>query len=403
MIFLKIAVLNIHKHFKRTIVIIFAVTLSVIIMEFVSGMSEGMREGFFSRILKESGHLQIHEKGWEDRVNPYSITYTVTSPDKIINEIDKNDNVIKSEKIITFGALLLKEEENIRIIGQGVSPNSIFFKEIEKDIIEGEFLPMGRGILISKRNAELLNIGINSKAMVLVSDSYDDPLYMEYTVTGIFETDSRDFDDDFFFIGFDNASDLLSLDGSATEIRIALKDKNLSGRVKEDIQGLLKKEGLLALTWQEINGSFISLFELFDFFMLFINIFIFIVAATVITNTILMIQFERIREFGTLRAIGLKNAQLFNLILTEGLIQGFAGSLLGLFIGIPIVLFFQKNGLDWGKFTESLKMGNSLKFSYSVKNSFQSLVSGILIVLAASLYAGFVNTRIKLINMLKHI
>ena len=64
-------------------------------------------------------------------------------------------------------------------------------------------------------------------------------------------------------------------------------------------------------TWREIQGGTAVLLEMFDIFMYAINILIVIVAATVITNAILMNVFEKMREYGMMRAIGLTNRGVF--------------------------------------------------------------------------------------------
>src|SRR3989304_3041593 len=73
-----------------------------------------------------------------------------------------------------------------------------------------------------------------------------------------------------------------------------------------------------------------------------------------IINTMLMSVFERIHEFGVLMAIGMKNRRLFGMILTEALVLGVLGTLLGIAAGSAIPLPLSASGLDLSGFSESL-------------------------------------------------
>jgi putative ABC transport system permease protein len=399
-IFLKIAVQNIRTHGKRTVLILFAVLLSVAVMEFIDGLLEGIRKGFFDNMVQESGHVQIHTQGWEERLDDYTIEYTIRNPKSIIEKLREKPQVKAAEPILNFGALLIKEEKNIAIAGHGIIPDTSFYHKVRSGMLQGGLVPEGRGICVSKRTAELLGIEYGGSAVVLVEDSQDSPYYMEFEVSGIFETDSREFDEYHFFLSIADARELLYLPEQTTEIRIALTDYNRSEDFASSLEEMEGRKDLLIQTWQDIHGGYILLFDFFDIFMIFIDILVVIVAATVITNAILMNMFERIEEFGTMRAIGMKKRQLFSLIMSEGAAYGVIGSLFGLAIGIPLVLYFQIQGLDLGEMTESFGLGGEIRFLLTVRGALRSFIAGVLIAAAGSLYAALVTLRKKIVDSL---
>lgn len=403
MILWKIAWQNMLKHGRRTLLILFSVGLSVAVILFVSGMVEGLKVNFFKNMLAESGHIQILPEGEAEALNPFDLDLLLTSPDELIKKVEEYPAVERAEQVLSFGAMLLAEEKNMTIAGYGVDPDSHFFAKPRVGIIEGNFLADSEvpGIAVSLRISELLDLSLGDPLVVLVEDSTGSPWYVEYPVTGIFETDSREFDENHLFLRHDAAEELLYVPGQTREIRVLLKDQQAAGPLAAEMQ---KSGGPFAKTeikaWEEIHGSFLVLIELFDLFIIFINLFTVIVAATVITNSILMNVFERSREYGTLRAIGMKRRQLFGLVLTEGLVQGCVGSLAGLALGIPPVLYFQEYGMQWGEITESLGLGASFTFAFSVEHMLWALVAGVLIACAGSLYAGLVSARMSIMDAL---
>ena len=66
----------------------------------------------------------------------------------------------------------------------------------------------------------------------------------------------------------------------------------------------------------------------------FLELVILLLIVLSVLNTINLNLSERRGEFGTMRAIGNSNRQVFSLIMTEGLFLGIAGSLVGAVLGI---------------------------------------------------------------------
>jgi putative ABC transport system permease protein len=407
MLFLRLALLNIRKYHRRSTIIVFSVMLSVLVMVFVGGMLDGLKKSFFSELLQESGHLQIHDQGWANRLDPYSIKYLISDPERIVNELDANpvfsQLAVKAEPILHFGALLVNGNKNVAMAGQGVSPKTAFFSQVRDGMVAGKFLPGGEksGIALSASTAKLLNLKLGDPVVVLVQDSSGSPYYLSYPLTGIFHSGVSEIDDSFFFLTLGNAQDLLDLSGKASEIRVTLRDPNEAASVVTRILPVMKKNGLSVETWRQINGSLIIFIDMADLFSIIINIFIVIVAATVITNSILMTVFERIPTFGTLRAIGLKRGQLFWMIIDEGLLLGLVGGILGLVVGVPLVLYFQAYGLNVGALSTAIGTGTTYYFAMTPKNGILDFIGGVLIATGGSLYAAWVSTRMQLIESLQ--
>ncbi|MFW5690101.1 MAG: ABC transporter permease, partial [Spirochaetota bacterium] len=169
----------------------------------------------------------------------------------------------------------------------------------------------------------------------------------------------------------------------------------------EGFRPTLEERDLEASTWRDIHGSLIVFVELSDLLTAVVNAFVVIVAASVITNAILMTAFDRIATFGALRAIGLKRWQLLAMIVSEGGIMGVVGSALGLSVGIPIVLYFQRHGLDIGALSEFFGTGQTYYFAFVPRASLRTFVYGVLIAALSALYAGWATARQQLIASLQ--
>jgi putative ABC transport system permease protein len=398
--FAKIALLYMRKHGKRTLVILSAIALSVAVMVFIDAMMVGLRESFFRGLFQDTGHLQVHEEGYEDRLDPYAIDYAISDPDAVLARLSEDRRVRVAEKVLPFGALLINAEKHLPIGGVGVREGTAYYGRVVRGMRQGSLPTDGQGITVSTKVAQLLDLRFGDPVIALVQDSQGSAFYMEYTVVGLFDTGSNQFDTSHFFLLHDAAQELLYLGDATVEVRANLHEPDDAGAVAETVAPFLRQRSLEAQTWRELQGSFIVAFELFDIFVIFIDVVVVVVTATVIINTILMNVFERTGEIGTLRAIGLKRRQQLAMIVTEGALEGAAGAALGLLVGIPITLLAQHAGVPVGQFSESFGLSRVVYPSLTVITVARSFGGGLLIALVGSGYASMVSGRRPIVRMI---
>lgn len=399
MIFSKLAFLNLKRHLRRTLLIIFAVGVSVMVMELVAGMFEGMREGFFRNLSNRGGHVMVHHEQWKDRLDPLSIDYLIEDYRHLTAELKKYDTVQAAEPVLSFGTLLLYGEENYALAGTGVHPDGELYKNVRENMVQGSFLPEGEGIALGRSLAELLDISHGDMVSLMVEDSSGSPYYQAFPVTGIFDSGADDFDSGRLFVSHLHAEELLYLDGETVEIRIRLDDPEGADAFLDQIT--VSGEHLHFESWKEGQGSVVGILKAMDLMLIIMDILVIVVVASLITNALLMNVFERLAEFGTLRAIGLKKPQLLAMVLGEGMLQGIIGSLLGLALGIPLVIYLSHRGLDFGSISESFGLGSSLfYFAWRPEKSIISFLSGTCIALGGSLYAAMTATKMTILENL---
>jgi ABC-type antimicrobial peptide transport system permease subunit len=73
---------------------------------------------------------------------------------------------------------------------------------------------------------------------------------------------------------------------------------------------------------------------------------VYISIGIVVLNAMLMAVFERIREFGVLKALGMGPGRVLSLILLESFIQVGIAVLVGLFLAFPLNAYLSEIGID---------------------------------------------------------
>ncbi len=447
----KIAWASLLRHGRRSLLILLAVALSVAVMEFVVGMMTGMREDFFETMVSSGGHLRVEHIDSADALDPLSLELLISDWRKYDDWFRSRPEVVATEAVLPFGALLIHGETNAPMVGIGVSPDTSFYSDVRGGMEEGRFLGDGDGdgagagggdtdngytadtdsstadtdssdtaaaptsgealnreILISTQTADMLDLVVGDSAMVLVEDSTGAPYYLDYLVAGIFRSDSGEFDDTSFLMSHDDARELLYVGEGTREIRVVLRSDDLADEVAAHFAGAFNdvsgagsagetltasSPAVTVRTWRDIHGGTAVLLEMFDVFIYAINLLIVIVAATVITNAILMNVFEKAREYAAMRAVGMTARGIFRLVLAEGAVYGIVGSIIGLAVGIPLVIYFQHNGIDFGEVMESFNLGREINTRFSPLSSLMNALLGTLIAVGGSLYAGLISRR----------
>lgn len=401
MIVLKMVAQSLGRHPRRTLLILFAVMISVFTMELIAGMLHGISNNFFTNILSAGGHGQVRGQGWEDKLDPYSLDTALVDTRPILEALQSDSRVTAAEPVLSFGALYLEDGKSLGLQVLGVSTDTRFFPKVSAGLRLGAFLPTETSILVSQSLADFLGLRLGSEVMLLTEDSGGSPYYMAFSLDGLFATDSLDFDDTTVLVGLEAARTMTWLPAGATEIRFLLTERDLAPAFAASLADRLAEFGAAIHDWRYLNAGLLSMVDMMDLFIWVFNLIVIIVAATVITNAILMNVFDRMREFGTLRAIGLRRGRLFRLILLEGAVLGSLGSVLGLALGIPVVLYFQNKGLDWGGISEAFGMGSFFNFAFSPARSMADFAAGTLTALVGSFYAASIASRTRVVDALK--
>ena len=392
--FAKMALLNLWKYRKRMLVVLLGIVMSVLVMEVIGGMLAGMQTTFFDEILRGSGHVQLHARGWDDRLDAYSIRHLIADPEPLVDDLSALPGVARAEAILGFQAMLVRDGTTIAVEGRGVAPDTSFFDDASTTIVAGSFLSGDRpGVVLSAENARLLGVSVDDDVGVFIESARGIPARRTLTVTGLFDSGHVELDGTTVFLRHEDAESLLGLPRATNEIRITLDDPDRAPRFLNEHRELLDLHDLEPMTWRDIHGSLIVFVEISDLLTTVINAFVMIVAASVVTNAILMTVFDRAKTFATLRAIGMKRRRVVSTIVSEGVLLGAIGSAIGLAIGIPIVLYFEAHGLDMGELSQFFGTGQRYYFAFVPGSSAAAFGFGVLISVLSALYAGIAVTR----------
>ncbi len=135
--------------------------------------------------------------------------------------------------------------------------------------------------------------------------------------------------------------------GVVLNAALILKDPSALDRTMKDVAAASKKAGLdlRVVSWQKASGNigqFVFVIKIALYFSVFV---IFVVALVIINNAVMMATLQRVRELGTMRAIGAQRSFVLALILIETLFLGLTFGSVGTFLGGAVVRWLGRVGI----------------------------------------------------------
>lgn len=434
MLLWRLAAFSIVRHGRRALLIVAAIAVAVVTMLFVGAMLEGMRLDFFNSMLDAAGHLRIRPAGWNAELDPLSLRTLIEDPrglqttvvdefsrSRVVGEARTGEGAPVVEPVLTAGALLVNDRSNLRVVLTAAPPGARALEAARREVVAGSFDLVDGGastsvaigdsaaigaddapppIAISVDAARVLEVELGGGITVLVEDRSGGPYYLDFVVRAIYTGSSAQFGPASAVVSQAVAGELYDTGSAARELRVFLARPEDAPPAAEVLRAAFG-DGWEMATWQDLGGGTIVLLELFDVFMLMINGLIAVVAATVITNAVLMNAFERAAEYATLRAIGLTRRAQVALMLREGVVYGVAGSVAGIAFGAPLTRAVGRRGLDFGEAMVAFGLSARMHPVLTATEALWAAVFGVLIAVAATAYAAHVGARAPIVDALR--
>ncbi|GAB4135737.1 MAG: ABC transporter permease [Bacteroidia bacterium] len=206
--------------------------------------------------------------------------------------------------------------------------NSIF--NVEKYMIAGDLKKLEtitNGIILGEGLA--MKLGAKTGDNMTVASPKG--VALEMKVVGIHKSGIVELDNSRAYINIRNAQKLLQVDGSyITDLNIKLKDVN---KAEEHAKKFEEQFGYNAQDWKAANANIFSVFKIQNMVTYLIIASILIVSGFGIFNILMMIIYEKMPDIAILKATGFKDKDISKIFLTESMVIGIFGGLLGLLVG----------------------------------------------------------------------
>lgn len=179
---------------------------------------------------------------------------------------------------------------------------------------------------------------------------------------------------------------------------LILKDPSRLKETLKDLQAVCDKDqlGLTVIDWQKAAGNLGQFVFVAKLILYFATAIIFVVALVIINNAVIMATLQRVREIGTLRAIGARRSFVLAMVLTETVVLGLIFGAMGAALGSAFVVWLGHAGIGAGNdFLYFFFSGPRLFPALSAGSVAGSFVVVLMVTCVSALYPAVMATRVS--------
>lgn len=361
---------NLWRNYRRTLIMLLAITVGVWAMIFMTALLRGMVDNMVRQGLQAlPGHVQIHASAYLD--DP-SVNNSMPAADNYLLAVLNSDLVIGWSSRIKVPAMISSEQDNRGISLLGVDPVGELALGFDlDDIIEGRFLDGtdDGGIVIGRKLMERLETRIGKRVVVMSQDPDNTIADRGFRIVGVFKADLESREESIVYAGRDVIQTMLGVGSDVSEIAILGHDYRqpefLVGKIANALVDDGQGSALEALSWIEIDAYLSTMMQVMDGFVLVWMIVIFLALSFGLVNTLMMAVFERVREIGLMRALGVRPSAIVYQVLIEALLLLLLGLLIGDLLAIGTSIWLQ-DGIDVSAVSDGLEMMGAASVMYPV-------------------------------------
>jgi len=340
---------NTLRNTRRTILtgsaVVVAATAVIFMMAYIKGIVANVEDAF---AINQSGHARITAQGFQERERFMPLYLNIPNAGDVVAAVRAHPAVEAALPRIRSAVLANTDTMNTGALALGIDLAAEHDYLAPQDMLDQGRMPEpGLGeALVGAGLAEKLGLAPGDSLTILGQTAWRSFGGLRVLVAGTARSGMAYLDQSLVILPLDQAQLMAEMPDAVTEILVLARQK----AQRDTLAALLRSgvdlpPGVEVTSWRAEGG----LLGLIQFAGVVWNVFLVILmamAGLIIVNTMLMAVLERTQELGMLAAMGMRRRSMMRLILSEGLIIGLGGSLIGAAIGTALALCVQHVGID---------------------------------------------------------
>ncbi len=356
---------NLWRNYRRTLIMLLAIALGAWAMIFMTALLRGMVDDMVRQgIVALPGHIQVHAAAYRD--DP-SVIHSLPAPDMALLEVLGGEYVMAWSSRIKVPAMISSEYENRGVTLLGVDPQgelALGFKPGE--IVEGRFLDNADdpGVVIGRKLLQRLETRLGKRVVLMSQDPDNAIAEGGFRIVGVFKAEMEAREEGFVYAGRSVVQDMLGIGTDVSEIAVLGRDYQAPEPLAAAIRAVVPA-GYEVLSWLELDPYLATMMRVMNGFVLVWMVVIFLALSFGLVNTLMMAVFERVREIGLMRALGMRPSAIVYQILVESLMLLALGLLAGNLLAVATVIPL-KDGIDVSAVSQGMEMMGASSVLYPV-------------------------------------
>jgi ABC-type lipoprotein release transport system permease subunit len=370
---------NLWRNYRRTLIMLSAITVGVWAMIFMTALMRGMVDDMLLNGIRNlPGEVQIHHPEYRD--DP-GINNSIDAPDEKLLKVLQIPEVKAWTSRVRVPAVISSERDSRGVTLLGIIPKSEAQLSFDLDsIIEGRFLKHSndQGLIIGAKMAERLETRVGKRVVIMSQDPENNIADRGFRIVGIYKAKMASLEETYVYAGLETVQKLLKLENMVSEIAITGDDyrhvDSWFPRIKQ-----AAGDKLQTLPWYEADTYLGSMLMMMDGFVLVWIIVVFLALSFGLVNTLVMAVFERIREIGLMQALGMRPSLIIYQILTESFLLLLIGLLLGNAFAVASIIPLQ-SGIDVSVVAKGMEMMGTSSMLYPALKLNDMVLANVIVI-----------------------
>ncbi len=346
---LKLAVRNLLRNTRRTLITSSAIAFGLALLVFSSGFADGAHGQMIEAGIKATaGEVVVQGRGWQQKREVDIVVPDTAAVAAHLRATAPKDAVVVER--VFFQGLLTAPHGSSGVALVGVQPGpEAQVNDIDDKLVAGTYLDDAPdGIVLGKTLAKTLGVSVGDK-VVLMTQRGGEIESRLFHVKGIFSVGIDEIDGFFAHVPLATAQKLLALDGDVTQLSVHTRSYHDASALTARVKTALAGRDVEVLSWDRALPQLAEWVRYDNAGLYILLIVIAVIVAMGITNTVLMSVLERLPELGVMLALGFTPKKLAALVVYEASLLGVGGVLLGTALGVGANALASIHGLDFSK------------------------------------------------------
>jgi putative ABC transport system permease protein len=353
-----IALRNLFRNGRRTFFSLLIVSIGIIALLLTAGFVRNSFEGLRDAVIQGGlGHLEVapaaDSEGAASPADRSGRPPGLREWRALRATIEGRPHVRAAGAVIQFAGMVTNGASSASFIGLAVEPDRERRMGMDVKLRGGTNLPEKEPandedrVLLGIGLARALRVGPGDTITVMAATAEGSLNAIDLTVEGLFTTGFQELDSRILKTHVTTAQRLLGTD-FVTSLIVGLDDTSGTRQAETDLQRRLgaQTQPLSVLTWETRAPFYNQVRALYGGIFAFLGTIVAVLVALSTSNTMLMSVLERVREFGTLLAVGTSRGQLARLLVFEALWVAFFGGIAGSTLGLGLAALINALKID---------------------------------------------------------
>ena len=332
------ALLNVVHNLRRTAAAVVIIALGTGLLFLTHAYLQGLYSILSFGIRNQSGDLQLHHADYDHA----SVSVQPLIPGDVLARVEPLladlPELRMTSRELLFGGLIQIGAQSTGVTGVGLQTDRLHRGSASRRmLVAGVDLKYGdeSHAIIGEGVAQQLTAEPGERGTLQVYDASGQAHQMDVQVKGVIRTGSSFNDAYAIYVPLPFARQLLGADG-AHRVLLFLRREGELDAVQRRMSELIREHELpLAVSsWQEVQEFYDQLKSFYDLLFTFMIVVVTLLSMVAIFAILSVSFLERLRELGSLRAIGTTRAELLLLLMVEALATYLLGAALALGVGL---------------------------------------------------------------------